>query len=77
MTQFCENESPQTAAAAMAQLYFVSVCVCTVYTLLPSRTSDLCVYTLETFMSVYMEVLGGVLLLEQADVIIQLSVSSI
>lgn len=37
----------------------------------------MCIYTIETFMSVYMEVFGGVLLLEQADIIIQLSVSSI
>lgn len=48
----------QTAAAASAQLYFVSVCVCTVNILLPSRTRDSCVYTLETFMSVYMDVLS-------------------
>lgn len=46
------------AAASPAQLYFVSVSMCTVNTLLPSGMSYPCVYTLETFMSVYMDVLS-------------------
>lgn len=70
----------QTAAAATAQLYFVSVCVCTVNILLQSRTGDLYVYTLGTFMSVYMAVLSvswlGVACV-QADVIVQPSAYNI
>ena len=48
-----QTAAAAAAAADTAQLYFVSVCVCTVYRLLPSRTGDLCVYTLRRLLWVY------------------------